>query len=171
MQFAERFNPQIQAKLIAKKADYVYCFKTKYPSISTLALAYTEEGLINWLKIQFDNLNDFVGVKEKMSIGQINEVSALFYYDCCSLNIAEVAFFFVKFKLGSFGEFYGTVDPLKIMIAKNQFISERGASLNYYQIKKANEESENKRQQWAQKAITYEDYLLTKQNKARVSKN
>lgn len=130
--------------------------------MSTLALAYTEEGLINWLKIQFDNLNDFAGVREKMSIGQINEVSVLFYYDCCSLNIAEVALFFVKLKLGSFGEFYGSVDPLKIMTAKNRFISERFSTLNYYDIKKTTEENENKRQRWAEKSITYEEYLLTK---------
>lgn len=162
LQFAERFNPQIQTKLMAKKADYVYCFNTKYPPISRLALAYSEEGLINWLKIQFDNLNDFVGVKEKMSIAQINEAAALFYYDCNFLNIAEVALFFVKFKLGSFGEFYGAVDPLKIMTAKNQFLSERLTSLNAHDRKKASEELEKQREEWASKAITYEEYLLTK---------
>lgn len=149
---------------MAKNADYVYCHNTKYPSMQRFALAYTEEAMINWLKIQFDNLNDFVGVKEKMSIEQISEVAGLFYYDCCSLNIAEVALFFVKFKLGMFGEFYGSVDPLKIMTAKNQFLSERMSAISSYESKKANEENEKKRKKWAENAITYEEYLLTKKS-------
>lgn len=162
--FAERFNPSIQAKLLQIKADYVYCYNTQYPTLASASLAYTHEGIINWLKIQFNNLNDFVGVREKMTTEQIIEVATLFCFDCYFLNIAETALFFLKFKTGQFGEFYGSVDPLKIMSAKNQFLNERIAAINRFEATQAQQEAEKKREEWSKKAITYQEYLSLKQN-------
>lgn len=167
MEFAQRFNPRIQTIILSKRADYVQCHFYPYPTLAKVAKVYSEMAPINWLKIQFDNLCDYVGVKEKMSDFQIEELSTLFYYDCYFLNIAEVALFMVKLKLGTFGEFYGTVDPLKIMTAKNHFLSERQREIRKHEEKLEHENREQKRALWAANAVTYETYRALKRKQAR----
>lgn len=167
MEFAQRFNPRIQTIILSKRADYVQCHFYPYPTLAKVAKVYSEMAPINWLKIQFDNLCDYVGVKEKMSDFQIEELSTLFYYDCYFLNIAEVALFMVKLKLGTFGEFYGTVDPLKIMTAKNHFLSERQREIKKHEEKLEHQNREQKRALWAANAVTYETYRAMKRKQAR----
>ncbi len=167
MEFAQRFNPRIQTIILSKRADYVQCHYYPYPTLAKVAKVYSEMAPINWLKIQFDNLCDYVGVKEKMSDFQIEELSTLFYYDCYFLNIAEVALFMVKLKLGTFGEFYGTVDPLKIMTAKNHFLSERQREIRKHEEKLEHQNREQKRALWAANAVTYETYRAMKRKQAR----
>ena len=64
-----------------------------------------------------------------MQIYQLNELSTLFFSECYYLNISEVMLFLIKLKRGDFGEFYGCIDPLKIMSAKNEFIRQRRLAL------------------------------------------
>jgi hypothetical protein len=167
IEFATRFNPGIQSQLLAKKADFVQCYHYPYPTLTSVAKAYTIQAAINWLKIQFDNLGDFVGAREKMSDFQLEELSTLFYYECFYLNISEVALFIIKLKLGHYGEFYGTVDPLRIMNAKNHFLSERQRELQRYDEKQQRELQEKKREQWSARAVSYETYRALKRLKAR----
>lgn len=165
IEFARRFNPSIQGKLASINADYVYCYLTTYPKLKQVGDAYSNDAPSNWLKIQFENLNDFVGTREKMTTEQINELAALFLIESQSLNIAEVALFFIKLKTGHFGEFYGTIDPLRIMVARKQFIEERNNAISSYRLKMAQKEERKKRQEWEKSAITYEEYLKNKQQK------
>jgi sRNA-binding protein len=122
----------------------------KYPSLNLIGHTYGNEQVVEWLKIQFFDLNNFVGVKEKMSDKQLKDVANLFYCDCYNLNISEVALFFLNYKLGKFGEFYGIVDPLKIMTAKNKFLAERITALNRnrerMQQERENEQRDNREQ-------------------------
>ena len=142
MKFLQRFNPSIQLKLCGR--GYVECHKMNYPSLAILAYTYTPEAIIEWAKIQLLDLNIFAGVKEKMSDEQINQVSVLLCSEMHFLNIAEVALFFLKFKTGEFGELYGSVDPLKIMTAKNKFMKDRATAINQEELKLQHEE----RAQW-----------------------
>ena len=140
-----RFTPDIQTILSSRRADFMECYKMNYPSLALVGHTYTNEATIEWLKIQFLDLNNFVGVKEKLTEAQINQLAGLFFFDCYFLNIAEVALFFLKYKLGEFGEFFGVIDPLKIMSAKNQFLKDRKTSLNYYRDKERQRRDEEAR--------------------------
>jgi len=144
-QFLVRFNPKIQEVIQSYGSNYVSVNEMKYPSMAILGHTYTNEAIIEWVKIQFFDLNNFVGVKEKLLPPQINQLSSLFFYDCYFLNIAEVAMFFLKYKLGAFGEFYGVVDPLKIMTAKVQFLNERMTALNRRRMELQQKEDDLKR--------------------------
>src|ERR1035437_1798800 len=149
-QFVLRFNPDIQNSIANLRAGYVECWNMKYPSLNLIGHTYGNEQVVEWLKIQFFDLNNFVGVKEKMSDKQLTDVANLFYCDCYNLNISEVALFFLNYKLGKFGEFYGIVDPLKIMTAKNKFLAERITALNRnrerMQQERENEQRDNREQ-------------------------
>ncbi len=165
MDFAERFNPSIQLSLIKLSPNYVLCYNLNYPTLQEVDDAYGTEALINWLKIHFNNLNDYVGTRERMDMEQINEISFLFFYDCSILKISEVAFFFIQVKNGRFGEFYGAVDPLRLMTAKNRFMDERKEALHKYRIEQEKAHTEAERERSRQNAITYEQYLALKQTR------
>jgi hypothetical protein len=162
VQFAIRFNPEFQLKLRSIRADYTECYKFDYPTFSMVGIAYGSELAIGWLANYFDNLNDFVGVKEKLTTAQINELSSMIYFEFYYLKISEIALFFSKYKSGRFGEFYGVVDPLKIMTALNEFISERKQSIDIIKRNLENEELDRKREEWAKTAITREEHLRLK---------
>jgi hypothetical protein len=159
--FARRFNPNIQNILALQHADYIACNKFDYPTLATIRMVYGDDMAVAWLKVMFDNLNDFAGTREKMTLNQINDVAVFFLSDCYFLNISEVAFFFLKFKQGCFGEFYGAVDPLRIMTAKKQFLSERAAELRRHEENLQNKEKAKQREQWAKTAVTYEQWKTT----------
>lgn len=161
--FAERFNSQTQLKLSLINPNFVSCYKYNVPKLSTIANAYDNDAAaINWLKIQFENLNDFVGVREKMQLHQLNELSTLFYSECYYLNISEVMLFFIKLKRGEFGEFYGCIDPLKIMSAKNEFISQRRLALQKDEEERLKEQRKEMLKKWDEESITYDEFLKSK---------
>ena len=164
-EFVLRFNPNIQNVIANKRADFVQCNSMTYPTLALLGQTYTSEGVVEWLKIQFFELNQFVGVKEKMTDDQLNQVANLFYCDCFYLNIAEIALFFLNYKLGKFGEFYGVVDPLKIMTAKNKFLDERLSALRRQSDKERQEKEAGERDQRALIVDGYNEYLLYKRFK------
>ncbi len=144
---------------------YAMCYNLNYPTLHEVDEAYGSESVIHWLKIHFNNLNDYIGARERMDLEQINEVSFLFLYECGVLKISEVAFFFIQIKNGRFGEFYGSVDPLKIMTAKNRFMEERQRELHKYRIAKEKAEREAERERSRQNAVTYEQYLALKETR------
>ena len=157
--FGERFNQKAQLKLALINPNYVSCNEYKIPCLSTISAAYGADAAINWLKIQFENLNDFVGIKEKMQIWQLEELSILFFSECYFLNIAEIMLFLIKLKRGEFGEFYGYIDPLKIMSAKNEFIIQRRLALQKHDEEKEKEKKKEMIRKWNEEGITYEEFL------------
>ena len=169
--FAERFNSQTQLKLSAINPNFVTCYKYNVPKLSTIANAYDSDAAINWLKIQFENLNDFVGVREKMQLYQLNELATLFFSECYYLNISEVMLFFIKLKRGEFGEFYGCIDPLKIMSAKNEFISQRMLALQKDEEERLKEQRKEMLKKWDEECITYDEFLKSKKNNIKFEKN
>lgn len=166
--FCVRYNPANQMKLALSGPTHVKCFQYEYPTLSVVASAYSEKAVINWLKIQFENLNDFVGAKEKMTFEQLEEVATLIYSDCWYLNISEVFLFFIQLKSGVFCEFYGFIDPLKIMKAKNEFISNRAYELRRHDEIIKKQQDDLLREQRSKTAITYEEYKRIRKHEIRL---
>lgn len=162
MKFGIRFNPTIQTKLATMMAGYADCYKHKYPTLSHVEIAYGDGSAAAWLKVQFSDLNKYVGVKETLEIEQIEQLSVFMFAECHNLKISEIALFFMKMKQGHFGEFYGVVDPMKIMTAKNKFMDERLSELNRLKRERQNFEREQRRLEWSKTAITYEEYRAIK---------
>lgn len=142
-QYLERFNPtSVQDGLLRARAGFVECKSYDLPTLEMSAQIYGEKAIVVWIKIQLENLNEYCGVKEKMSIEQLNEVSKIIFYKYGNLNIAEIALFILKFKSGDFGQFYGCVDPLKITSAFCEFMNCRMSDLNAAQRERKRQEIE-----------------------------
>lgn len=161
-QFAIRFNPDFSDKLRSIQAGYVECFELKYPSLAQIGVAYGTESLFYWMGIQIESFNEFVGVREKLTLEKTIDLCKQIYFEAYFLRISEFSFFIGKLKSGHYGEFYGIVDPLKIMVALNEFLRERNEMLHIHQRKIDEERREKESREWSLKAVTHEEYISLK---------
>lgn len=129
-QFMVRFSPTIQRKLRELGTDYADASRYDYPTIGELREAYGGEVVHAWMCVMVENLNDFCGVKQKMTDEQKEEVAHILMCECVRLNIAEVALFFDKVKRGEFGEYYGILDTVRTMKILKSFMAERMDAIN-----------------------------------------
>lgn len=125
-----RFSPAIQWKIREAGVDYVTASRYKYPTVDELRAAYGVEVVHPWMGAMVENLNDFCGVKQKMTDAQKDEVAHILMCECGGLNVAEVALFFDEVKRGVFGEYYGILDSVRTMKILKDFMRERKVAIN-----------------------------------------
>lgn len=153
LDFINRFPATIQWKLREVGADYASCSRMDYPTMWEVRETYGVDVLRDWVGIMVENLNDFCNVKDKMKPEQKDEAAHIIGCDYGHLNIAEVALFFLKVKSGSFGEFYGILDTVRLMSIMRKFIAERTKALTSYEEYKAKQEEKEKRERWSEEAV------------------
>lgn len=152
-EFATRFNPAIQWRLRERAADYVSCSQMNYPTMWEIREVYGVETLRDWVAVMVENLNDFCNVRDKMKPEQKDEAAHIISCEYGNLNIAEVALFFLKVKSGTFGEFYGILDTVRLMSIMKKFMAERRQMLASYYDKKEKEDREMERLKMESEAI------------------
>lgn len=77
------------------------------------------------------------------------------------LKVTEYLLFFTMFKLGKFGEVYGSLKPSDITKALYKFIGIRNSELSKIEA----EEEKIKRENEFKNAITYDEWQKIKENK------
>lgn len=97
------------------------CFVRKY---------YNYRTVIELIKAWIINLNDFVGVSNKMAEYQVVELAEMLYEECYILNFAEFALMFRNVKKLKYGQFYSSVDPSKVMLYVSAYLDERKAAID-----------------------------------------
>ena len=127
-------------------------------SVTKVKLAFGEQVLRVWIKAQIENLNDFAGVKEKMSLEQMQEIADIISTDYGYFRVAEILLFFHKLKAGEYGQFYGTVDPQLIAAALYQYSKDRQVSIARIEAEDARRQLDDQRKEWAKNAISREEY-------------
>lgn len=153
VEFANRFTPDIQWKLREIGADYAACNQMEYPSMWEVREVYGVDCLRDWVAVMVENLNDFCNVRDKMKDEQKDEAAHIISCEYGQLNIAEIALFFLKVKSGTFGEFYGILDTVRLMSIMKKFMAERSKALTSYYEAKKREDKERERERWAQEAV------------------
>ena len=132
------------------------------PTIRQLLYTYEMEQLQIWMMAQLEDLNEYVGVKNKMETAQMKELGGMIIAKSNYLKASEILLFFFKLKAGDFGSFYGVVDPQKVGEYLNDFIQWRNLELDKVNNRIAQEERERKRIEWQKTAITREEYEKTR---------
>lgn len=82
-------------------------------------------------------------------------IASQFYF----LTVAEMLIFFVHFKAGKYGRFYGAVDPLVITQALQEFVKERSLKIEKNERERRQKERENLN---TSEDITITEYLELK---------
>lgn len=136
--FLTLFNPDMQYGYCA---DLQRCYMGKAPTLSVLNDAFGKNITETWLAIQIRNLSEFSGVKDKIDTTQIDMLAKVIIATFHYLKVTELMHFFLLFKSGKFGKFYGAVDGLVITEALQDFCRERNEKI--YQF----EQEERKRKE------------------------
>ena len=159
MMFLNSFSPDKQVVLCADEKNAIVCSS---PTLTDLNIAYGKNTSVMFLIPQLFNLSEFCGTKEKFTESQIHETASLIATSYPWLKVKEVMTFFKLFKMGNYGHFYGSVDPMKVLCALKEFLSYRSEVYAEYEQQKAQEKiAEDK----LLPTISYEDWVKEKQSK------
>lgn len=160
MKLLGEFNPSLQNKCYAHPVRCVY---GKAPTLAAVRRDYGEQVAVDWLVIELNDYQNFVGVKEegKTTFDVINELSKMILGRYYYLKLSEIMLFLQKLKYGDYGEMYGRVDAVRILRALRLFITDRNEIIDRH------EQEENSRKRIAAKknAISYQEYLARKAKK------
>lgn len=158
--FLKTFNPDIQWKVAAQPEKALL---GKAPSLRLVDQTYSPEIALCWLEIALEGLNDFCGVREKSSMQQAARLIMLEYP---YLKITEISLFLYRFKCGRYGEFFGAVDPLRIMCALMKFTRERQREISDYLREKERRKKEKSLADHPEhRPISYDEYIQWKARK------
>ena len=157
LQFAGTFPPSIHT-VCARHLER--SFMGDSPTLGTLRQAYPYEQIEAWLTAHIEDLNDYVGVSEKMNPKQmyslIDIITTEYYY----LKVSELMVFFYKLKAGTYGRFYGTVDPIAVSNALIEFTAYRRAQIESYERERRSKDREKQMDEWQAKAVPCPDNLV-----------
>jgi hypothetical protein len=121
--FCEVFNPTLQKK-VAENEDRAIMGTA--PMLCVLDEAYGDGSAAKWIIPQLHDLCETVGAKNKLDDIQFKQLATMIRKEFGYLKATEFMLFLWRLKGGHYGEFYGAVDPQRIMRAlRRKFCDER----------------------------------------------
>ena len=151
--FSLVFSPK-QTDTFAKSPER--CITGSAPQLSVMEEGYGRAGLILWLKMHINALNELIGPQHKMSAMQVDSLVGTIATEYSSLRCTEIMLFLSRFKAGRYGHFYGNVDPLVITDALAEYVeSEERKNAAY----KKQQEIAKEKAGWTGREVTREEYL------------
>lgn len=128
------------------------CAEAPYPTLVDLARAYgTSECPMLLLEAYITNLNDSCNAA-RMDEAQISEAGTIMFGEAPYLKLTEVHEFFRRVKAGYYGEYYGSIDVLKIMTDFRLFLKDRAEAVRRIEAernrRKRNEEWDRRQKEW-----------------------
>ena len=152
--FLNSFSPDKQYTLCA---DDKAAILGDSPTLTDINICYGNNMSVMFLLPQLLNLSEFCGAKEKFSNRQIEETAHLIAASYPWLKVKEIMTFFKQFKIGQYGRFYGTVDPMVIMSALKEFLVYRNDVYAEYEERIASSEDITKG------TVSFEEWKATKE--------
>lgn len=95
------------------------------PSLAILRKTYGDGFPGTWLLPQILDLVVYSNSKGTLNEQQAEFLAEVIAQEYFFLTSSELLLFFYRFKLGKYGHFYGTVDPMRITKALDEFCDER----------------------------------------------
>lgn len=127
--FLSIFTP---AKQYAYTKDLRRVFMGDAPSLGVISKAWGENITEAWLELHLIDLGEFSGVKDKLSTSQLDSISQVIMATWGYYKVSEMMLFFLQFKSGKYGKFYGSVDSMVITEALRKFDKERCQIIDRY---------------------------------------
>ena len=119
MSLLNTFSPD---KQITMCADEKIAILDDSPTLTDINICYGRNTAVMFLIPQLLNISEFCGAREKFTDRQIEETAHLIASNYPWLKILELMTFFKQFKMGQYGQFYGSVDPMRITSALREFL-------------------------------------------------
>lgn len=80
---------------------------------------------LNIIKIWIIKLNDFLNISRKMTPPQIEETADMIYDEFYYLKVSDIALLMKRIKTGHYGQFYESIDGMKLMDMFFEYAQER----------------------------------------------
>ena len=159
--FLNTFKPDMQV-MAARYTERAY-FGTA-PMLETVCLGYGELVVMVFICALLEDINLFVGVKEKMPVNRQRELSRLVLAEYPYLKVTELLLFFHRLKCGRYGRVFGVGGGVTVTSARVAFFGERRTASNrFYAGRKYVEKPENV----SSGGITHEEYLQLKEKQQK----
>lgn len=135
--FLHEYSPNKQELICGNRK---LCFFGDFPTLAKLSQDFGPNVPSAWLVPQLTDLSEFCGCKQKFTAFQMKQCALIIAQTYYYLKVSELMLFFYQFKQGRYGQFYGAIDPIKIMSALQDFRRERFDAISDYE----NEQREQK---------------------------
>lgn len=172
-QVAKAYSPTLQAGVMAAFPKILEAYHAKdVPKIVHLAQAYDEGVAVGWIQNQLLQVNEFAGVKSKLSDMQLDELAIQIRLEYGYLNLFEFILFCARLRSGRYEDFYGSVDPMRILKSLDAFCTDRRIEINREAERIEKEEREREYEEHKKHCISFEDWYrgLPEEQKAEVRK-
>lgn len=127
--FMQKVNPSTQASFGANAQKAIM---GDYPTLNDINRAYGEGFATEWMIAQLVNLSESTGAKN-ITEKQLLDLAEIIAIEYRYLKVTEMLLFFFRFKLGKYGHFYGSVDPMVITCAIREFIEDRNNMIDAFE--------------------------------------
>lgn len=168
-QFCETYNPDLQSRLMAVKSIAELSMIDSCPNLGDVSIAYGIEGAREWIKCHLLKVNEFVGVKQKLTDVQLYDLSDQMACEYSFLNIAEMCCFFGRLRSGKYEDFYGSVDPMRILKSLDSFCRDRRSDMERFEREEELKQRARKIETRTANAITLEEYLKNRNGTMKVT--
>lgn len=108
---ASRFNPDVQCRLL-NNLEIAYFSNT--PTIGLVSETFGWDSAFIWMKTQITTIDFYNGTVKDGDYDSIGEAAMLFVRQYGYIKLTEFMLFVARFKLGLYGKFYGSFDPIAL---------------------------------------------------------
>lgn len=162
------FNPDLQTQLACVKDVSKIHDIEGVPTLKVLEQAFgTKYASRVWIKTQMSIVNDFSGTKEKLNDMQLDALCDQILVEYAGLNLMEFACFCSRLRSGKYEQFYGSVDPTRILTSLESFVDDWRTDLYKADQERERIRKEKEYEESRKNSISLEDWLATKPEEER----
>lgn len=154
------FNTNLQIDLACVKDIATIHEVEGVPTLKILEQAYGAKYASRvWIKTQLTIVNDFSGTKEKLNDMQIDSLCDQILVEYAGLNLLEFCCFCSRLRSGKYAQFFGSVDPMRILSSLEEFVNDWSADINRAVLEREKIERQREDEEMRKNAVPFEVWL------------
>ena len=162
-QFLRAYNPDLGGTILQSgRTSGEVARNENIPTLAAAAQVYDEATVLAWLSIEIDAVDATQGASSYNEIAR-RDAARLIFSRYTDMNVAELLRFFTLFKLGEFHEQTCHVGGIqRLLLALRLYRIRRDDDIRRLEREELTLAAAREREEWAAKAISYDEYLKTK---------
>lgn len=139
----------------------IYCGRA--PELNVVSKAYGSPTAISWIEIQLRHLSEYAGARDKITPAALHDLATIILAKYWYLRLSEFMLFIAEFKAGTYGKFYGAVDPMVIGEALRRFDVQRQQEMDRIERQDRQRALEAEREATAHRACSHREWQARKE--------
>lgn len=163
-EFLTRHNPDVGLAVIRRGlTSGELALDGRIPTLAQVAEVYGEATATAWLKVQLDSIDAVQGANAFGETARQDAVK-LIYARYKDVNVANLLQFFARYRLNEYYEQVAHIGGIqKLLTALRLYIITRDDDARRIARNRDIERAWQQRQEWERKAISYDEYVKTKE--------